>query len=232
MLEAQQLTRRAFECVQAPFCPTAQRRREGAKKMTRKDATAPQSILSTWWQLSFGRQGNCWLAVSKSPLHRLLACHQAPDLCFRRSRRFARAHLFSVFAFDDDYSFGVLQSQPIGYGSSPSASKLKIGFPLHARIRLRHVPVADKSRATVRSRLTRVSRGRRAQVRRVRARRLPQNERRSARPLSHPRIARRESAQRRPRRPGRRRPRRLRLHRQERFARPTPRAQPGSRRQD
>jgi len=68
-----------------------------------------RAFLSHWWQLSFGRPE--MLSVIK-PLNRYLACAyvtKRPIFIFISSG-IRPSNLIQVFGFEDDYSFGVLQS--------------------------------------------------------------------------------------------------------------------------
>lgn len=101
--------REAFEWVRAHVLPDRERKAEEGKDAEGKVRPHHRAFLSRWWQLSFGRPE--MLSVIK-PLPRYLVCAyvtKRPIFIFVSSE-IRPSNLIQVFGFEDDYSFGVLQS--------------------------------------------------------------------------------------------------------------------------
>jgi SAM-dependent methyltransferase len=99
----------AFEWVREHVLPDRERKAEEGKDAEGKVRPHHRAFLSHWWQLSFGRPE--MLSVIK-PLNRYLACAyvtKRPIFIFISSG-IRPSNLIQVFGFEDDYSFGVLQS--------------------------------------------------------------------------------------------------------------------------
>ena len=99
----------AFEWVKTHVLPD--RERKATEGIDRDGKVRPhhKAFLARWWQLSFGRPE--MLSVIKG-LPRYLACAyvtKRPIFMFISSG-IRPSNLIQVFGFDDDYSFGVLQS--------------------------------------------------------------------------------------------------------------------------
>jgi SAM-dependent methyltransferase len=101
--------REAFDWVAKHVLPDRTRKAEEGKDATGKVRPHHRAFLARWWQLSFGRPE--MLSVIK-PLKRYLACAyvtKRPIFMFVSSQ-VRPSNLIQVFGFDDDYSFGILQS--------------------------------------------------------------------------------------------------------------------------
>jgi hypothetical protein len=101
--------REAFAWVREHVLPDRERKAEEGKDAEGKVRPHHRAFLSRWWQLSFGRPE--MLSVIK-PLSRYLACAyvtKRPIFIFVSSG-IRPSNLIQVFGFEDDYSFGVLQS--------------------------------------------------------------------------------------------------------------------------
>lgn len=99
----------AFARVRDKVLPDRERKAEEGRDAAGKVRSHHKGFLSYWWRLSFGRPE--MLAVIK-PLPRYLACSyvtKRPVFLFI-SGAFRPSNLIQVFAFADDYSFGILQS--------------------------------------------------------------------------------------------------------------------------
>jgi len=99
----------AFPWVRKHVLPDRERKAEEGKDAEGKVRPHHRAFLSRWWQLSFGRPE--MLSVIK-PLSRYLACAyvtKRPIFIFVSSG-IRPSNLIQVFGFEDDYSFGVLQS--------------------------------------------------------------------------------------------------------------------------
>lgn len=99
----------AFQWVSEHVLPDRERKAEEGKDAEGNMRPHHRAFLSRWWQLSFGRPG--MLSVIK-PLSRYLACAyvtKRPIFIFVSSE-LRPSNLIQVFGFEDDYSFGVLQS--------------------------------------------------------------------------------------------------------------------------
>ncbi len=99
----------AFEWVKTHVLPDRERKAREGTDAAGKMRPHHKAFLAHWWQLSFGRPE--MLSVIK-PLDRYLACAyvtKRPIFIFVSSS-IRPSNLIQVFGFDDDYSFGVLQS--------------------------------------------------------------------------------------------------------------------------
>ncbi len=99
----------AFGWVKANVLPDRERKAEEGKSADGKMRSHHKAFLARWWQLSFGRPE--MLSVIK-PLPRFLCCAyvtKRPIFIFAASS-IRPSNLIQVFAFADDYSFGILQS--------------------------------------------------------------------------------------------------------------------------
>jgi SAM-dependent methyltransferase len=98
-----------FEWVQQHVLPDRTRKAEEGKDAEGNVRPHHRAFLKRWWQLSFGRPE--MLSVIK-PLSRYLACAyvtKRPIFMFVSSQ-IRPSNLIQVFGFQDDYSFGILQS--------------------------------------------------------------------------------------------------------------------------
>jgi SAM-dependent methyltransferase len=99
----------AFAWVRERVLPDRERKAEEGKDAEGNLRPHHRAFLSRWWQLSFGRPE--MLSVIK-PFSRYLACAyvtKRPIFIFVSSG-IRPSNLIQVFGFEDDYSFGVLQS--------------------------------------------------------------------------------------------------------------------------
>lgn len=99
----------AFDWVRTHVLPDRERKAKEGMDKDGKMRPHHKAFLSRWWQLSFGRPE--MLSVIK-PLPRFLACSyvtKRPIFMFVSSA-IRPSNLIQVFGFEDDYSFGVLQS--------------------------------------------------------------------------------------------------------------------------
>ncbi len=99
----------AFEWVKRHVLPARQKKAEAGKDKDGNLRPHHKAFLARWWQLSFGRPE---MLSRILPLTRYLACAyvtKRPIMLFI-SAKIRPSNLIQVFAFDDDYSFGILQS--------------------------------------------------------------------------------------------------------------------------
>jgi len=99
----------AFEWVRLKVLPARESKAKQGVDRSGKMRPHHRAFLSRWWQLSFGRPE--MLSVIK-PLSRYLACAyvtKRPIFVFISSG-IRPSNLIQVFGFDDNYSFGILQS--------------------------------------------------------------------------------------------------------------------------
>jgi hypothetical protein len=99
----------AFDWVKTHVLPDRERKAKEGIDKDGKMRPHHKAFLARWWQLSFGRPE--MLSVIK-PLPRYLACAyvtKRPIFMFIAST-IRPSNLIQVFAFADDYSFGILQS--------------------------------------------------------------------------------------------------------------------------
>ncbi|KAF0101856.1 MAG: DNA modification methyltransferase-like protein [bacterium] len=117
----------AYEWVKANILPDRERKAEEGKSADGKMRSHHKAFLARWWQLSFGRPE--MLSVIK-PLPRYLCCAyvtKRPIFIFAASS-IRPSNLIQVFAFADDYSFGLLQSAPHWQWFVAKCGKLKSDF--------------------------------------------------------------------------------------------------------
>ena len=101
----------AFAWVKANVLPDRLKAADEGKDETGKQRTHHKAFLARWWQLSFGRAD---LLAAIEGKQRYLVCSRVtkrPIFLFVGSE-VRSSDALSCFAFDDDYSFGVLQSLP------------------------------------------------------------------------------------------------------------------------
>ena len=99
----------AFEWVRKHVLPDRKLKAEQGKDEDGNLRSHHKAFLARWWQLSFGRPEMLSRIV---PLPRYLACAyvtKRPIMLFISSK-IRPSNLIQVFAFADDYSFGILQS--------------------------------------------------------------------------------------------------------------------------
>ena len=98
-----------FDRVAKHVLPDRQRKADEGKDAEGRVRPHHRSFLARWWQLSFGRPE--MLSVIK-PLKRYIACAYVTKrpIFMLVSSAIRPSNLIQVFGFDDDYSFGVLQS--------------------------------------------------------------------------------------------------------------------------
>lgn len=100
---------RALQIVKERVLPDWQKNAEDEKKETGKDGGEHQNRLKTWWQLK-RRRTDMLRAIA--PLSRYAVCvrHTKRPLFTFIDKRYRPDSALTVFAFEDDYSFGILQS--------------------------------------------------------------------------------------------------------------------------
>ena len=98
-----------FDHVRSTVLPARERKAEEGKDAAGKVRPHHKAFLAHWWRLSFGRPE--MLSVI-TPLPRYLACSYVTKrpIFFFVSSAIRPSNLIQVFAFADDYSFGILQS--------------------------------------------------------------------------------------------------------------------------
>jgi hypothetical protein len=100
-----------------------------------------KAFLDRWWQLSWGRAD---MLTQLAKLPRYLVCSRVtkrPIFAFVSST-VRPGDALQVFAFADDYSFGILQSSAHWQWFVAKCSKLTERLRYTPRIRLRHLPLA------------------------------------------------------------------------------------------
>ena len=158
----------AFSWVQEHVLPDRQKNAEAGKDADGKLRPHHKAFLSRWWQLGFGRPE--MLSVIK-PLPRYLACAyvtKRPVFLFI-SRQFRPSNLIQVFGFDDDYSFGILQSHTHWLWFVTKCGKLKSDFRYSAESVFETFPWPQSPDAKSVAAVAAAGR----QVRRIRAEALP-----------------------------------------------------------
>lgn len=113
----------AFAWVEANVLPDRMKAAEEGKDEAGKQRTHHKAFLTRWWQLSFGRAD---LLAAIDGKERYLVCSRVTKrpIFFFVSREVRPSDALSCFAFDDDYSFGVLQSLPHWQWFVAKSSKL------------------------------------------------------------------------------------------------------------
>jgi hypothetical protein len=117
----------AYEWVKTHVLPDRERKAEEGKSADGKMRSHHKGFLARWWQLSFGRPE--MLSIIK-PLPRFLCCAyvtKRPIFTFVSSA-VRPSNLIQVFAFADDYSFGILQSSAHWQWFIAKCGKLKSDF--------------------------------------------------------------------------------------------------------
>ncbi len=117
----------AFEWVKTHVLPDRERKAEEGKDAEGKVHPHHRAFLARWWQLSFGRPE--MLSVVK-PLKRYIACAyvtKRPIFMFVSSA-IRPSNLIQVFGFEDDYSFGILQSNAHWLWFTTKCGKLTARF--------------------------------------------------------------------------------------------------------
>ena len=110
MLEASAFPK-TLKIVQERVLADWQRNAATEKTETGKESGEHQGRLQTWWQLK-RRRGEFLKSIESKP--RYIACsrHMKRPVFAFVSTAFHPDSSMSCFAFDDDYSYGILQSQP------------------------------------------------------------------------------------------------------------------------
>ncbi|MDR8032283.1 DNA methyltransferase [Burkholderia cenocepacia] len=101
----------AFTWVKKTVLPDRMKAAEAGKDEAGNQRSHHKAFLARWWQLSFGRAE--LLAAIKNK-GRYLVCSRVTKrpIFFFVGSHIRPSDALSCFAFDDDYSFGVLQSEP------------------------------------------------------------------------------------------------------------------------
>lgn len=108
LLEAQSF-KAPFEHIKLKVLPSRQQALEKGKDLLGKPRSHHKHFLERWWQLSWGRAE---MIQALSKLSRYLVCSRVtkrPIFVFLHSD-VRPGDALQVFAFEDDYSFGILQS--------------------------------------------------------------------------------------------------------------------------
>jgi hypothetical protein len=117
----------AFDWVRSHVLPDRQRKADEGKDKSGKQRSHHKGFLARWWQLSFGRP-ELITAIESSP--RYLCCSlvtKRPIFVFVHSS-IRPSNLLQIFTFDDDYSFGILQSSLHWLWFMEKSSKLRGDF--------------------------------------------------------------------------------------------------------
>ncbi|WP_230971725.1 DNA methyltransferase [Nitrogeniibacter aestuarii] len=95
--------------VEEKVLPARQQAAEKGKTKTGKMRPHHKAFLDRWWQLSWGRAD---MVAALKPLSRFIACSRVTTrpIFFFLSSKCRPGDALQVFAFEDDYSFGILQS--------------------------------------------------------------------------------------------------------------------------
>ncbi len=101
---------RTMEYVQQNILPRRMKEAEEGSGGNEEQRAHHKLFLKRWWQLSFRRTD---MLNAISGLHRYLACSRVTSrpIFFFIAGHIRPGDALQVFAFDDDYSFGVLQSR-------------------------------------------------------------------------------------------------------------------------
>jgi hypothetical protein len=99
----------ALKIIKERVLPKWQENAEAERKTTGKDTGEHQNRLKTWWQLKRRRTD---MLESITPLSRYAVCvrHTKRPLFVFLNSKVRPDSALTVFAFEDDYSFGILQS--------------------------------------------------------------------------------------------------------------------------
>lgn len=117
----------AFEWVKKMVLPDRMKAAEEGKDEAGNQRSHHKAFLARWWQLSFGRADLLAAIGNKA---RYLVCSRVTKrpIFFFVSSHVRPSDALSCFAFDDDYSFGILQSEPHWRWFAAKSSKLKSDF--------------------------------------------------------------------------------------------------------
>lgn len=113
----------AFAWVKTKVLPDRVKAAEEGKDEHGKQRTHHKAFLARWWQLSFGRAE---LLAAIEDKGRYLVCSRVTKrpIFFFVASKVRPSDALSCFAFDDDYSFGILQSLPHWQWFVSKSSKL------------------------------------------------------------------------------------------------------------
>ena len=113
----------AFAWVKANVLPDRMKAADEGKDEAGNQRTHHKAFLARWWQLSFGRAD---LLAAIEGKERYLVCSRVTKrpIFFFVSSQVRPSDALSCFAFDDDYSFGILQSLPHWQWFVAKSSKL------------------------------------------------------------------------------------------------------------
>jgi hypothetical protein len=121
--------KKAFARVKETVLPDRQAKAEEGKDSSGKMRSHHRQFLERWWRLSWERR-DMHEALAKLPGMRCVACSRVtkrPVFVFV-STQMRLGDRLQIFAFDDDYSFGVLQSSPHWQWFTTKCSKLTERF--------------------------------------------------------------------------------------------------------
>ncbi len=116
-----------FERVRSVVLPHIENKAAKEKEKTGKDKGQDQTWLQSWWR-HFRARGELWEAIGLAD--RYIACPEVtkrPVFCFV-SRSIRPDKTLTVFTFDDDYSFGILQGAQHWLWFITKCSKMKSDF--------------------------------------------------------------------------------------------------------
>ena len=119
--------RGAFDWVRRRILPDRERKAKLGADATGRKRPHHKAFLARWWQLSFGRRE---LITHIEKLRRYLCCSlvtKRPIFVFVSSK-IRPSNLLQVFTFDDDYTFGILQSKLHWSWFVQKCSKLKSDY--------------------------------------------------------------------------------------------------------
>lgn len=113
----------AFAWVKANVLPDRLKAADEGKDEAGNQRTHHKAFLARWWQLSFGRAD---LLAAIEGKERYIVCSRVTKrpIFFFVSNEVRPSDALSCFAFDDDYSFGILQSLPHWQWFIAKSSKL------------------------------------------------------------------------------------------------------------
>lgn len=113
----------AFAWVKANVLPDRLNAADEGKDEAGNQRTHHKAFLARWWQLSFGRAD---LLAAIEGKERYIVCSRVTKrpIFFFVSNEVRPSDALSCFAFDDDYSFGILQSLPHWQWFIAKSSKL------------------------------------------------------------------------------------------------------------
>jgi hypothetical protein len=101
---------RALALVEQKILPDREKAASGGEGGDEKERTHHKQFLAKWWQLSYRRSE---MLEVLSPLSRYIACSRVTTMpiFFFVDSKIRPGDALQVFAFEDDYSFGILQSK-------------------------------------------------------------------------------------------------------------------------